>query len=61
MILGLGFVVLRLGGLGNSLPGCRQAIAGGRMDREIREPDGEAGVSVSGRPQPGLYAGLRGC
>lgn len=46
--------MLRLGGLGNSLPGCRQAIAGGRVDREIREPDGEAGVSASGRPQPGL-------
>lgn len=49
--LGLVFVGLMRGALENYPPGYRQARAGGQVHREVREPNGEAGVPASGRPQ----------
>lgn len=51
MTLSLVFVGLMFGVLENNPPGYRQARTGGQVHREMREPNGEAGVLASGRPQ----------
>lgn len=37
--------------MGNNLPGCRQAEAGGQILKAVRESEGRPGVFEPGRPQ----------